>query len=174
MSHLKAHCVSGCRCCLAKSLCNGHSIDYLRSQLFWRFTVCCRLGLDPKMLAKILNMSSGRCWSSEVYNPCPGVLEGVPSSNQYKGGFGTALMTKVSPPSAACTREALEHLSWPRWVPSSNQYKGGFGTALVTRVSPPSATCTRVALDPDFNMTRWVPLQQPVQGRLWNSPHGQG
>lgn len=53
-----------------------------------------KLGLDPKLLAKILNMSSGRCWSSEVYNPCPGVLEGVPSSNNYKGGFGTALMTK--------------------------------------------------------------------------------
>lgn len=55
-----------------------------------------RLGLDPKLLAKILNMSSGRCWSSEVYNPVPGVLEGVPSSNNYKGGFGTALMTKVN------------------------------------------------------------------------------
>lgn len=52
------------------------------------------LGLDPKLLAKILNMSSGRCWSSEVYNPVPGVLEGVPSSNNYRGGFGTALMTK--------------------------------------------------------------------------------
>ena len=53
-----------------------------------------RLGLEPKLLAKILNTSSGRCWSSEVYNPCPGVLEGVPSSNNYQGGFGTALMTK--------------------------------------------------------------------------------
>ncbi|KAL5010155.1 hypothetical protein ScPMuIL_012460 [Solemya velum] len=53
-----------------------------------------KLGLDPKLLAKILNMSSGRCWSSEIYNPVPGVLEGVPSSNSYKGGFGTALMTK--------------------------------------------------------------------------------
>ncbi|XP_077866580.1 3-hydroxyisobutyrate dehydrogenase, mitochondrial-like, partial [Saccoglossus kowalevskii] len=53
-----------------------------------------RLGLDPKLLAKILNMSSGRCWSSEVYNPVPGVLDGVPSSNNYQGGFGTALMTK--------------------------------------------------------------------------------
>jgi len=53
-----------------------------------------KLGLDPAMLSKILNMSSGRCWSSEVYNPCPGVLPGVPASNDYKGGFGTALMTK--------------------------------------------------------------------------------
>lgn len=47
------------------------------------------------MLAKILNMSSGRCWSSEVYNPVPGVVEGVPSSRGYEGGFGSALMLKV-------------------------------------------------------------------------------
>lgn len=53
-----------------------------------------KLGLEPKLLAQILNMSSGRCWSSEVYNPCPGVVEGIPSSNNYQGGFGSALMTK--------------------------------------------------------------------------------
>merc|ERR1719244_1758846 len=51
-----------------------------------------RLGLDPKLLAKILNMSSGRCWSSDTYNPVPGVMEGVPSANNYQGGFGTQLM----------------------------------------------------------------------------------
>nr|XP_033786663.1 3-hydroxyisobutyrate dehydrogenase, mitochondrial [Geotrypetes seraphini] len=53
-----------------------------------------RLGLDPKLLAQILNMSSGRCWSSDTYNPVPGVMEGVPSANNYQGGFGTTLMTK--------------------------------------------------------------------------------
>lgn len=54
-----------------------------------------RLGLDPKLLAQILNMSSGRCWSSDTYNPVPGVMEGVPSANNYQGGFGTTLMAKV-------------------------------------------------------------------------------
>lgn len=54
-----------------------------------------RLGLDPKLLAKILNMSSGRCWSSDTYNPVPGVMEGVPSANNYQGGFGATLMAKV-------------------------------------------------------------------------------
>uniref|UniRef100_A0A8D1LTW1 3-hydroxyisobutyrate dehydrogenase, mitochondrial n=1 Tax=Sus scrofa TaxID=9823 RepID=A0A8D1LTW1_PIG len=54
-----------------------------------------RLGLDPKLLAKILNMSSGRCWSSDTYNPVPGVMDGVPSANNYQGGFGTTLMAKV-------------------------------------------------------------------------------
>lgn len=40
-------------------------------------------------------MSSGRCWSSDTYNPVPGVMEGVPSGNNYQGGFGTQLMAKV-------------------------------------------------------------------------------
>ncbi|XP_072675757.1 3-hydroxyisobutyrate dehydrogenase, mitochondrial-like [Canis lupus baileyi] len=53
-----------------------------------------RLGLDPKLLVKILNMSSGRCWSSDTYNPVPGVMDGVPSANNYQGGFGATLMAK--------------------------------------------------------------------------------
>lgn len=53
-----------------------------------------QLGLDPKLLAGILGSATGRCWSVDTYNPCPGVMENVPSSNDYKGGFGTALMTK--------------------------------------------------------------------------------
>jgi len=53
-----------------------------------------RLGMDPKLLASILNSSSGRCWSSEVYNPHPGVLPNVPSNRDYEGGFGVSLMAK--------------------------------------------------------------------------------
>ena len=53
-----------------------------------------RLGMDPKILAGIINTSSGRCWSSDTYNPCPGVMPNVPSSKNYEGGFGTSLMSK--------------------------------------------------------------------------------
>jgi len=53
-----------------------------------------KLGLDPKLLASIMGSATGRCWSVDTYNPCPGVLDNVPSSNEYRGGFGTALMTK--------------------------------------------------------------------------------
>eukprot|EP00055_Hartaetosiga_balthica_P018630 m.134961 g.134961 ORF g.134961 m.134961 type:complete len:340 (+) comp9792_c0_seq1:74-1093(+) len=53
-----------------------------------------RMGMDKNVLAGILNTSTGRCWSSDTYNPCPGVFPNVPSSNNYKGGFGTALMAK--------------------------------------------------------------------------------
>jgi 3-hydroxyisobutyrate dehydrogenase len=53
-----------------------------------------RLGLDPVHLSKIINTSSGRCWSTDTYNPVPGVLENVPASRGYVGGFGNSLMAK--------------------------------------------------------------------------------
>merc|ERR1712002_1260236 len=53
-----------------------------------------KLGLDPKLLADIMGSSSGRCWSVDTYNPVPGVIEGVPSSNEYNGGFASELMLK--------------------------------------------------------------------------------
>uniref|UniRef100_A0AC35TM47 3-hydroxyisobutyrate dehydrogenase n=1 Tax=Rhabditophanes sp. KR3021 TaxID=114890 RepID=A0AC35TM47_9BILA len=52
------------------------------------------MGLDKALLAGILNTSTGRCWAGDTNNPVPGVLEGVPSSRQYSGGFGVALLAK--------------------------------------------------------------------------------
>ena len=53
-----------------------------------------RLGMDPKVFAGIVNTSSGRCWSSDTYNPWPGVLDAAPASRGYSGGFGSELMLK--------------------------------------------------------------------------------
>jgi 3-hydroxyisobutyrate dehydrogenase len=57
-------------------------------------TLAAKLGMDPKVFAAIVNTSSGRCWSSDTYNPFPGVMENVPSSRGYTGGFGSDLMLK--------------------------------------------------------------------------------
>jgi 3-hydroxyisobutyrate dehydrogenase len=57
-------------------------------------TLGAALGIDPKVLAGIINTSSGRCWSSDTYNPYPGVMENVPAARGYTGGFGAALMLK--------------------------------------------------------------------------------
>jgi 3-hydroxyisobutyrate dehydrogenase len=51
-------------------------------------------GLDPKVLSEIISKSSGRTWAIELYNPWPGVMENVPSSKGYAGGFGVDLMLK--------------------------------------------------------------------------------
>ncbi len=53
-----------------------------------------RLGIDANVLAGIVNTSTGRCWSSDTYNPYPGVIETAPSSRGYTGGFGAELMLK--------------------------------------------------------------------------------
>ena len=53
-----------------------------------------RLGVDPKVLAQCVNTSTGRCWTSELYNPFPGVCPEAPSSKGYAGGFGASLMLK--------------------------------------------------------------------------------
>lgn len=52
------------------------------------------LGIDTQVLAGIINSSTGRCWSSDTYNPWPGVIDTAPSSRGYTGGFGAELMLK--------------------------------------------------------------------------------
>ena len=51
-------------------------------------------GLDPVKLSEIMRRSSGGNWALEVYNPYPGVMDGVPASRDYEGGFLVDLMTK--------------------------------------------------------------------------------
>ncbi|XP_065633902.1 probable 3-hydroxyisobutyrate dehydrogenase, mitochondrial isoform X2 [Quercus suber] len=52
------------------------------------------LGISASTLTKVFNSSSARCWSSDSYNPVPGVMEGAPSSRNYDGGFASKLMAK--------------------------------------------------------------------------------
>lgn len=51
-------------------------------------------GLDPKVLANLINVSTGKCWPSEINNPVKGVVDGSPASRDYSGGFGIGLMKK--------------------------------------------------------------------------------
>lgn len=52
------------------------------------------LGLKSEVLNQIMKSSSGNNWSLEKYNPCPGLMESVPSSNNYEAGFSVQLMLK--------------------------------------------------------------------------------
>ena len=51
-------------------------------------------GLDPKVLGNLINISTGKCWPSEINNPVKGVVDGAPASRDYSGGFGIGLMKK--------------------------------------------------------------------------------
>lgn len=67
-------------------------------------------GLDAAVLSEIMAKSSGSNWVLNVYNPVPDVMDDVPASNDYKGGFLSGLMMKdLSLAMSAC--EQSEHNS---------------------------------------------------------------
>ncbi|KDB09190.1 3-hydroxyisobutyrate dehydrogenase [Burkholderia sp. lig30] len=70
------------------------------------------LGIDPAVLAGIINTSTGRCWSSDTYNPYPGVLPAAPAARGYAGGFAANLMLK----DLGLATEAARHARQPLWM----------------------------------------------------------
>ena len=75
-------------------LCNNLSLAISMIGTCEAMSLGKRLGMDSNKLAEVMNTSTARCWSSDTYNPVPGVIENVPSSRDYEGGFGAALMEK--------------------------------------------------------------------------------
>lgn len=80
----------------AAKLCNNMMLGISMIGVCETMNLAVRLGLDAKVFSDIINSSTGRCWSSEVYNPVPGISTNAPSNKNYDGGFSTALITKVS------------------------------------------------------------------------------
>ena len=75
-------------------LCNNMVLATSMISICEAMNLGIKLGMDPKTLAGIMNTSTARCWSSDSYNPVPGVMPNVPSSRDYEGGFGSLLMLK--------------------------------------------------------------------------------
>ncbi|WP_165862830.1 3-hydroxyisobutyrate dehydrogenase [Vibrio sinensis] len=75
-------------------ICNNMMLGILMSGTCEALNLGIENGLDPKVLSQIMLQSSGRNWALELYNPCPDVMENVPSSNGYQGGFMSQLMAK--------------------------------------------------------------------------------
>jgi 3-hydroxyisobutyrate dehydrogenase len=78
----------------AAKLCNNMMLGISMIGLAETMNLAIRLGLDPKTFADIVNSSTGRCWSSEVYSPVPNLTPNSPANNKYAGGFSTGLITK--------------------------------------------------------------------------------
>ncbi|WP_105531042.1 3-hydroxyisobutyrate dehydrogenase [Solimicrobium silvestre] len=75
-------------------ICNNMLLGVLMAGTSEALALGVANGLDPKVLSDIMSKSSGRNWALEVYNPYPGVMENVPASKHYAGGFGVDLMLK--------------------------------------------------------------------------------
>ncbi|CAF0792865.1 unnamed protein product [Adineta steineri] len=79
---------------LAAKICNNLLLAISMIGTSEAMNLGLKLGLDKEVLAKLINSSTGQCWSSQSYNPCPGIVANVPSSNNYNGGFACEMMTK--------------------------------------------------------------------------------
>ncbi|OVA07803.1 6-phosphogluconate dehydrogenase [Macleaya cordata] len=79
---------------VAAKICNNLAMAVSMLGVSEAFALGQSLGITAHTLTRIFNSSSARCWSSDSYNPVPGVMEGVPSSRDYDGGFSSNLMAK--------------------------------------------------------------------------------
>ena len=75
-------------------ICNNMALGIQMTSIAEALALGEKLGMDPKVLSDVMKVSTARCWSVDTCNPCPGVMEGVPSSNNYAGGFGVSLIKK--------------------------------------------------------------------------------
>lgn len=81
----------------AVKLCNNAALAAQMIGICEAMSLGESLGVDPKVLADVMNVSTAKCWSCEVNNPHPIAAKGIgsgASANDYEGGFGTALMLK--------------------------------------------------------------------------------
>jgi 3-hydroxyisobutyrate dehydrogenase len=82
---------------LAAKICNNLILGVEQIVVAEAMLLGQRLGLDPAVLAGVINNSTGACWSSSVNNPVPGALpdKSPPCERGFEGGFATALMIKA-------------------------------------------------------------------------------
>jgi 3-hydroxyisobutyrate dehydrogenase len=92
----------------AAKICNNMLLGISMIGVAEAMNLGAALGIDARVLAGIINTSSGRCWSSDAYNPFPGVMDNVPAARGYTGGFGADLMLKDLGLAADAARQAKQ------------------------------------------------------------------
>lgn len=75
-------------------MCNNMLLSVLMTGTAEAIQLAVANGLDPAVASDIMKQSSGGNWALNVYNPYPGVMDGVPASRGYEGGFLVDLMIK--------------------------------------------------------------------------------
>ncbi|MBA2653525.1 MAG: 3-hydroxyisobutyrate dehydrogenase [Gammaproteobacteria bacterium] len=78
----------------AAKICNNMILGISMIAVSEGFLLAKKLGLDPKKFFDIASNASSQCWSMSQYCPMPGVLDNVPSSNEFTPGFTASMMLK--------------------------------------------------------------------------------
>lgn len=102
-------------------ICNNMLLSVLMTGTSEALQMAINNGLDPTVMSQIMLQSSGRNWTLEVYNPCPNIIDSVPSSNNYEGGFMVDLMNKDLALAMQCAAQSQS--SVPMGTQAQNLYK---------------------------------------------------
>ena len=81
----------------ATKLCNNLALAAQMAGICEAMNLGEALGVDPLVLADVMNASTAKCWSCEVNNPNPDVakVRGMTAAaKNYEGGFASKLMLK--------------------------------------------------------------------------------
>ncbi|RKP43884.1 3-hydroxyisobutyrate dehydrogenase [Trinickia fusca] len=120
-------------------ICNNLLLGITMAGVAEAMSLGTALGIDSKVLAGIINTSTGRCWSSDTYNPYPGIVETAPSARGYTGGFGTDLMLKDLGLAADAARSAkqpifLGALAQQLYQAMSSSGRGGLDFSAIIKL----------------------------------------
>jgi len=78
----------------AAKICNNMLLAISMIGVSEAFSLAKKLGLSSEKFFEFSSHASGQCWSMTSYSPVPGLVENVPSNQNYKPGFTAALMLK--------------------------------------------------------------------------------
>lgn len=106
---------------LAAKICNNLVLGVEQIVVAEAMLLGQRLGLNPAILAGVINSSTGACWSSSVNNPVVGALpdKAPPCEREYEGRFSK--------------------MKFDCWTQLMSLVQGGFATALMIKVSDSSS-----------------------------------
>jgi len=95
----------------AAKICNNMILGISMAAISEAYSLADKLGLTQEKLFEVSANSSGQCWAMTSYSPVPGLVEGVPSNNNYEPGFTAQMMLKdllLSQAAAESTEQKTE------------------------------------------------------------------
>lgn len=78
----------------AAKICNNMILGISMIAVSEAFALAEKLGLAADKLFEISSNASGQCWAMTSYCPYPGLVDNVPSNNNYQPGFTSTMMLK--------------------------------------------------------------------------------
>ncbi len=75
-------------------ICNNMSLGITMIAASESLMLAKRLNIDIKKVHEIMKNASGNSWPISVYPPLPGLIDGTPSSNNFRPGFSAGMMNK--------------------------------------------------------------------------------